>query len=162
MRKEGQFNISFGMIFSIIVIIAILGVAFYVITNFISLSECTNIGLFYNDLKNHIDKAWRATIHEEVFVGKLPSDIELVCFGNSTTSPDRKYRDEYNKLVGESRGRESNLFLYPPQNACDSNLYSLKLEHITVDSFFCISVKNGKVEIKTKKDRFDALVKIIS
>ena len=62
MNKRGQIDISFGMIFSIILIIAVVGVAFYVINNFIELKKCTEIGLFYDDLKKYIDEAWQSTM----------------------------------------------------------------------------------------------------
>ncbi len=155
MDKKGDFSLPFGVIFSIIVIIAILGVAFYVLINFVKLGKCTDIGLFYNELKTEINKAWRAPISEEILEGKLPSDVELVCFGNRSVSAEREYNEVYRKLV---RG-DDNIFLYPSQKACDSNLNSIKLEHITFDSFFCIPVENGKVKIETKKT-VEGLVKI--
>jgi len=160
MQKRGQFQISFGMIFSIIIIIAIIGVAFYAISSFLSLSNCSKIGIFYNDLKTYIEKAWQATIHEDTLTAILPSGIESVCFGDLTQSPSRKYTREYNEFLKLNK-KTSNVFLYPPEKACDFSLSSIKLEHIKSPEFFCLPIKTGKVEIKTKRGEFDSLVEII-
>ena len=158
MQKRGQFNISFSMIFSIIVIIAIIGIAFYVIRSFISLSKCTEISLFYNDLEEYIEEAWQSTIHQDIFPNEkypatIPSGIELVCFGDIAQAPQ-----EYNNIKKAFINSNGNVFLYPPQGACDSSLSSIKLEHVKTNEFFCIPVRENKIELKTKKDQFEALV----
>ncbi len=153
MNKRGQFNISFSMIFSIIIIIAIVGVAFYVISGFLSTSKCAEIGLFYDDLKTYMEKAWQSTIHQDTFTSTLPEGIESVCFGNIAQAQDEKIK----KAFINSNG---NVFLYPPQKACDSSLSAIKLEHVQLNNFFCKSVDNNKIQIKTSKDKFDALVTI--
>lgn len=158
MNKRGQIDISFGMIFSIILIIAVVGVAFYVINNFIELKKCTEIGLFYNDLKKYIDEAWQSTIHKDTFPnGKypaiLPSGIEMVCFGDIAQA-----QQEYNDIKKSFINSNGNVFLYPAQKACDSSLSSIKLEHVKTDNFFCIPVVDSKIELKTEKNQFEALV----
>lgn len=161
MKKRGDFNISFGIIFSIIVIIAIIAIAFYVITKFVGLSKCTEIGLFYDNLKDHVEKAWQSTISEDTLKATLPSKIEFICFGNLNQSPPREYREIYNSLSKSFINfRDRNVFIYPIENACDTELSSIKLDHVKIDNFFCIPVKDRKIEIKTKKSQFDALVTI--
>lgn len=160
MEKKGEFQLSFSMIFSIIVIIAIIGIAFYVITYFLSLSKCTEVGLFYDDFKKHIDRAWRASIHEDSNALKdstLPSSIEFVCFGNHTQTPLDKYKKQYNYFRGYE---DENFFLYPANKACDGELSALKLEHVRTENFFCVPVKNNRIKIKTIKDYSDSLVTI--
>ena len=159
MNKRGQIDISFGMIFSIILIIAVVGVAFYVINNFIELKKCTEIGLFYDDLNKYIDKAWQSTIHKDTFKSTLPSGIDLVCFGDLNQAPVENYKEEYDSLSRTFiNNKEKNVFLYPVQKACDASLSSLKLEHIKSDNFFCIPVIDSKIELKTEKAQFEALV----
>lgn len=153
MRKKGQFQLSFGMIFSIIIIIAIVGVSFYVITKFIGTSKCTEIALFYDSLKSHTEKAWRSTINKDTFTFALPSGIEEVCFGDISQSK----RDEIKKEFVNSNG---NVFLYPARKACDSTLSSIKLEHVTIPSFFCVKAEDNKISIKTSKTQFEPLVTI--
>lgn len=160
MKKRGVFEISFGMIFSIIIIIAIISVAFYVLTKFIGVSKCTQIGLFYDDLKEYTEKAWQAQIHKDAFSGSLPSSIEFVCFGNFSQSPQAKYISIFNDLQ-EHQGRDKNVFLYPIPEECDLSLSAIKLAHIKTSSFFCVPVKNNKMQIKSEKSEFDSLVVLL-
>ena len=44
---RGQIQLSFGMIFSIIIIIATIAVAFYVISTFMDTSRCIDVENFY-------------------------------------------------------------------------------------------------------------------
>jgi len=158
MRKRGQFDISFGMIFSIIIIIAIIGVAFYVITNFLQTSKCAEIGLFYDDLRKDIDKAWEATKYRDSFTGTLSSGVEMVCFGDSSQTPG-EYKKEFDELV-RGGGRGHNVFISPKKEACDVSLASIKLEHAKTDQFFCVNVNDKKLSIKMEKNVFDSLVSI--
>jgi len=160
MQKRGVFEISFGMIFSIIIIIAIISVAFYVLTKFMGVSKCTQVGLFYDDLKTYTEKAWQAQIHKDTFTGSLPSGIELVCFGNFTQSPQAKYVSVFNDLQ-ERQGRDKNVFLYPIQQECDLPLSAFKLLHVKTSNFFCVPVKNNKMQIKSEKSEFDSLVTLL-
>ena len=159
MNKRGQIDISFGMIFSVILIIVVVGVAFYVINNFLDLKKCTEIGLFHDDLKKYIDNAWQSTIHKDTFKGTLSSGIELVCFGDLNQIPLSQYKQEYDSLSRAFiNNKERNVFLYPIQKACDATLSSFKLEHVKTNNFFCIPVVDNKIELKTKKDQFESLV----
>lgn len=163
MQKRGNFDISFSMIFSIIIIIAIIGVAFYVISSFVSVSNCAEIGLFYDGLQEHIDKAWKSTIHKDTFTGKLPLGIELVCFGSLTQTPPRDYISQYNSILRSNiNSKNRNVFLYPIHKSCDATLFAAELENIKTDEFFCIPVKDSKIELKTEKDQFDAQVTLTS
>lgn len=160
MKKRGVFEISFGMIFSIIIIIAIISVAFYVLTKFMGVSKCTQVGLFYDDLKTYTEKAWQAQIHKDTFTGSLPSSIKLVCFGNFTQSPQSKYSAVFNDLQ-EHQGRDKNVFLYPIPQECDFSLSALKLAHVKTSNFFCVPVKNNKMQISSEKGEFDSLVTLL-
>ena len=157
MDKRGQIQLSFGMIFSIIIIIATAAVGFYVITYFLNLSSCTKVGLFWNSLNEEVDKAWNSDIAQTVFKKEVPSGITHVCFGNFSQmalETDRKLLSELK--VYESPGR--NAYLYPTGKACDIAFYSLK--HAKTDSFFCIPSKGGIFSIKITKTSLDALVKL--
>lgn len=148
------------MVFSIIIIIAIIAIAFYVISIVLSLGKCSEIGLFYDDLRDYIDKAWQSTIHADTFEGILPSGIDLVCFGNLTQSPSREYIEEYNEIK-EFRRNSHNVFLYPPQEACDAKLSSIKLDNAKTSQFFCIPVEKNKIKLKTEKNEFESLVNLV-
>jgi hypothetical protein len=153
MKKRGQFQLSFGMIFSILIIIAIIATAFYVISKFLSTSKCTEIAIFHDDFKDYIDKAWRSTIHQDTFSGTLPQGIKEICFGDLS----QNRRPEIERAFINTEG---NVFLYPPEQACDSAFRSVKLDHVEIPEFFCKKITKNKITIKTSKTQFDSLVKI--
>ena len=78
--KRGQFQISFGMLFSIILIIAFVAVAIYVIMFFLKMKKCSEISLFVKDLQEKIDRAWSSEESDFLFTRSLPSGIKKVCF----------------------------------------------------------------------------------
>ncbi len=161
-RGQGVFGMSFGMIFSIILIIFILAAAFFVIRNFLNLSECADTGLFYDDLQNEVDKAWKSSFYQDIFEVKLPSRITYVCFGGlekeTASAGEREKRDE---LKSEHGSNSDNVFLYPNSKACDSRLASYNLTHVDIEKFFCIPESGGKLSVKLEKGSFDALVKVM-
>lgn len=159
MRKRGQLQISFGMIFSIILIIAIVGVSIYVISYFMSLRSCTTIGFFYDDIQDRVDKAWASTKAQEIFEADLPRGIEKVCFG-SFDIPHRDEDSEAFESLKRYANHNKNLFLYPNQGDCGADLRSYKLEHATSDEFFCSEVDGGEVTFKISKTSTDSLVKL--
>ena len=161
--KRGQFEISFGMIFSIFIIIATVGVAFYVITQFLGVNECAGIGSFYDDFQREVTKAWQSTISKGVYEGKLPNSIEYVCFavpGKPYTGTKYKVQYEALKDTIQSFGIDENrnVFLYPSKGCNGMEYYSM--EHIAVSDFFCSAVVDGKMKVNFSKDVSDALVKL--
>jgi len=158
MNKKGQIQISFGMIFSIIIVIATVAIGFYVINYFLNLSSCTKTGLFWNSLTDETDKAWNTDMTQTIFKGNVPSGVEYVCFGNlsSRTGIDSKSTEILLELqtFGEN---DKNSFIYPPKKACELAFYDLK--HSRFDNFFCVPAKSGVVDIKISFDaRKSALV----
>ena len=156
--KKGQLQISFSMLFSIIVIIAILGVSFYVITFFLNLDTCGDVGFFYRDLDLEIEKAWKSQIYSGKFEGDVPSSVDRVCFGDlnsvgSDFSEEREFLSKY-------RRAEKNVFLYPDAKGCDIGMSTYNVEHAEIDGFWCVDAVKGKVTVKLEKDGGDALVKL--
>ncbi|MEK6800751.1 MAG: hypothetical protein AABY05_02360 [Nanoarchaeota archaeon] len=163
--KRGQevFGMSYGVIFSIILIIAIIGIGFFVIQHFLELSQCTEIGNFYKSVQEKVDECWNSGICKDdlkEFEYKLPSKIKNVCFGsidlpaNSVDSPIKIKIEDYAFETSE------NLFLYPPEAACDGNLYSLDLKHSLIGGFFCVSTSDLE-KIKLNKEVNDSVVRIV-
>jgi len=157
MKRKGQIQISFGMIFSIIIVIATVAIGFYVINYFLNLSSCTKTSLFWNSLTDEVDKAWNSDITQTIFKGNVPSGVEYVCFGNFSLTPEnniatRKIFSEL-KDYGEN-GKNS--FIYPPKKACELAFYDLK--HTHSDNFFCVPVKSGVADIKLSKTSTATLV----
>ena len=159
MGKAGQIQLSFSMIFSIIIIIVTLAVAFYVIRNFVVTGDCVKIQLFYESLDTEADKIWRAASASSVFKREIPSRIEKVCFGDPRELKNN-FEAEYNVLERFAR-LDKNVFLYPGARACDSTLASYKLQRATIPQAFCAPVKGGKVSVTlSKQSSSDALVTI--
>jgi len=158
-QRKGQLELSFTIIFSIIIIIAIIGVGFYVITYFVNLSRCTDVGFFYNDLQKRVDKAWASEISQEVFTSKLPGGIEEACFGSLNDSNVVSYKEEY-EFLRRYLNLNKNVFLYPPARACDVKLSYYDLNHAQFAEFFCVPVTDDKISVKLTKGSFDALVKV--
>lgn len=158
MKKRGQMQMSFTMIFSIILIIATIGIAVYVISQFFIRGECTKTQIFYDDLRNKIEGIYRSASAKEKYIANVPSGIELLCFGE----PD-KINGEYTEVARELRrysGNEKNAFLYPIKS-CGSFSGAQKIENVKIDKSFCIKVVERKVSINLQKESNEPLVKII-
>ena len=157
MDKKGQVQISFGMIFSIIIVIATVAIGFYVITYFLNLSSCTKVGIFWNSFNEEVDKAWNSDITEKIFEKNVPSGITHLCLGNFSQMPFEVDKKFFNELKGYG-GSDKNAYLYPPGKACDAAFYNIR--HAKTDRFFCIPVESGTLKIKLSKTSSDALVKL--
>lgn len=158
-RKKGQIQISFGMIFSIIIIIATVAIGAYVIMHFMSLSKCTKISLFYKSLQDETTKAWEGDMTQRVVNINLPSGIDEVCIGNLTLGSTKEYETEYEELK-RFRLMDRNLFLYPLGTSCGGNPAIYKLDYVQSVQLFCSELKSGIVSIKLSKDVSDSYVKL--
>jgi len=80
--KAGQMKMSFGMIFSIILIIIFLVFAFYGIKFFIDMQEKAKIGTFVENFQKKINGLWEGPEGSTEFTASLPKKIERVCLKN--------------------------------------------------------------------------------
>ncbi len=160
MRKRGQIQLSFGMIFSIIIIVASIAVAGYIIVKFLDIGANVSCKLFYSDLQKKIDKAWNEDLSSSIYDGKVPAGISKVCFGNYTQKTleqkDQEIRDEIEFFAKKG----NNLFFYPIKNNCKESEFEYQLKHIDTNGFFCVNVIEGKASLKINKEINDALVEI--
>ena len=78
--EKGQLHLSFGMIFSIILIIVFIFFAFYAIKIFLNVGEKTEIASFVKDLQTDVNKIWKASQGSQQVSYGLPSSVEKVCF----------------------------------------------------------------------------------
>jgi hypothetical protein len=167
MGKRGQFifGMSYGVIFSIIIIIATIGVSVYAIIHFMSVNECAEIGMFYNDLEKNLDVAWKSGIYDDSFGEDsfLPSGIEMVCFGNLINPPAPGFDLIQQNLLGKYGTSSSNIFLEPADEACDMPTNHLKCgnsECMRVDGLFCVNVTNNKINIRLSKGTTESSVTV--
>jgi hypothetical protein len=78
-QNRSAMELSFGMIFSIILIISFLAFAIYAILTFIKTSDTAKIASFRKDFQEDIDKMWRATQGSQKVSYSLPGKINEVC-----------------------------------------------------------------------------------
>jgi len=138
-QKRGQMKLSFGMIFSIILIIFFIAFAFFAIRKFLGIQDAMKIGQFGDQLQSDIDKLWRGSQGSQEVEYFLPLKIESVCFVDN----DYENLDFHSETFIEGK----------------------KIEHINITKItsggdFCIENINGKVKMTIKKDYGEALVTI--
>ena len=140
---RGQLQLSFTMLFSIIVIIATVATAFYFIRTFLQTSDCTQVQLFQKEMQDTFDNVWRATLAHEIYTPRVPGGITSVCFGVPT---------ENNSVMFEKYALpELALYLGPPAKVCDGALVAKKLTHVYVPRFFCAPIVKGHVAVTLTK-----------
>ena len=137
MKKRGQMKISFGMIFSIILIIIFVSFAFFAVKKFMGIQDAMKIGQFGDSLQSDVNQLWRGSQGSQEVEYFLPSKIESVCFVD----------DEYENLVFHSES-----FIE------GKKIDNIDIEKITEEGDFCIDVIKGKIKMTIKKDYGEALV----
>ncbi len=162
--KRGQLKLSFGMIFSIILIVIFLVFAFYAIKTFLGISDSAKTARFVNDLQADIDRVWKSAQSSQEQEYFLPSKIEYVCFVDFSVSNEKKGSKShfYDELKRNYFGSE-NMVFYPFGS---SELGSREIKNIDLieitryENPFCIQNTNGKAELTLVKEFDDALVTI--
>lgn len=163
MKKRGAIEISFGMIFSIILIIAFISVAVYAIYIFLGIKKCADTGMFKQELETEIERAWNSEETSVNFSSAVPRKIEKVCFVGLNAGEKGRYKEQYKELKKLGL-RNLNMFFSPIKNACERqkgfNLAHLDIEKITEkDNPYCIE-NTGEISIRIEKGFYDALVNL--
>ena len=136
--KAGQLQLSFGMIFSIILIIIFVAFAFYAIMKFLGIKDDALIKKFENKLQNDVDKIWKGQQGSQKVEYIIPSKIKAVCFVN----------DEYENLVYQSK----------------EFISRIKIEHIDMEKSLgnseklCFENLDGKISLIIKMNPGEKLV----
>ncbi len=134
-KKRGQLHLSFGMIFSIILIIIFIAFAFYAIQKFLDLQNSIKINTFYDTLQNDVNTVWNSA---QATSGKsyiLPTYIKKICFTNAGNQ---------------------NLIIYGDNNRPSG---SHNIDNIN-STQSCFDVVNGKAAFTLQKTFTDTLVTI--
>lgn len=130
-------RLSFGMIFSIILIIIFVAFAFFAIKKFIGIQDAMKIGQFTDRLQSDVDKLWRGSQGSQEVEYFLPTNVEAVCFVD---------KDDENLIFHSQSFIEA------------KNIEHLDIEKITTDGEFCIESVKSKVKMTLKKNHGEALV----
>lgn len=138
--KSGQMQISFGMIFSIILVIVFLAAGFYAIKKFIDFQQSVQVSQFLSDVQNDVDKAWKSQETSRVVKYTLPTKITAVCFTD----------DEFENLQ------------FTSNNIIKGKMIEhLDIATITADEDpYCVENKDGKVSFTIAKNFGEILVRI--
>jgi hypothetical protein len=167
-NKKGQMTISFGMIFSIILIIIFISFAFFAIKKFLTLGDTAQIAKFANSLQTDIDRAWnwKGTQSPQEKEYSLPSKIKFVCFADYANYPgggNGVYESYYSELKQLHQEFE-NIFFYPIGSS--EGLNSKEMKHIDLEKItdknnpYCFGNTDGKIKILIEKKYGEAFVTI--
>jgi hypothetical protein len=165
---KGQMKLSFGMIFSIILIIIFIAFAFIAIKKFLALGDMAQTAKFVDSLQNDVDRAWKGTQSSQEKEYFLPSKISYVCFANYSNYPGGgggKYEVYFSELKPMHQEYE-NLFFYPIGSS--EGLNSKEIKHIDLLKTtkegsmnpFCVENVKGKIKFTIEKQYGEALVTI--
>jgi len=161
--KKAQMKLSFGMIFSIILIIIFISVAFYAINKFLDIQETVQLGKFSDDLQNDIDKIWKSSQGSQPKEYSLPKKIEYICFADYLSGKKGKNLGLYDELEQDFYENE-NMFIYPVSASQGQNakwVKNIDLEKTTLlNNPLCFKNIDGKINLILKKDFGENLVTI--
>lgn len=158
-NKRGQetMSIPFGLIFSIILIVVFLVIAFVAVKYFLDLSDCTGVGQFYDNFQSKIDEAYKTGTSSFKFKPNLPSNIDKICIFNYTG-------EVTNKIDGKditNKDPVATVYLLPQGNAC--SMYFKEIKHLDVGKLTenknprCFESNSSLI---IKKDFYDKFVSI--
>jgi len=162
-KGQGVMGLSFGVIFSIFLIIFFVIIAFIVINSFLKTQKCAQIGIFKDDFQNEIKKAWNSPKQISTFKGRLPSNLDYVCFANLSQQIKGIY-NEIGEDISIYEGENANMFLHPIEKTCDIPYHNIRyLDMETIISSrnpYCIEVEKGNIDIEIQKELGDRFVRI--
>jgi hypothetical protein len=134
LNKKAQMKLSFGMIFSIMLIVFFLIFAFFGIKKLIETQQQTQINLFYQDLQNDIDKLWRSNSGSNEVRYTLSKKVMKVCFVDEEKNVELYEEDDFF-----------------PSDTRKINHLNLK-ESLGEEEELCFETENSKVSFYLEKE----------
>lgn len=158
-------KLSFGMIFSIILIIFFVAFAFFAINKFVGIQKSIEVGQFSDELESVVNKMWQGSQGSQALELRLPKKIQLVCFGDYRIEAEARGQNEdlFDDLTIAFYENE-NLIFYPIGSG--EGLDAINVEHLDIekmterDNPLCFKNEDGKVKMVVKKEFEEALVTI--
>lgn len=126
-RANESVGMSMGVIFSIFLIIVFISVAFVAIRFFLNMSNTSQIGNFYTNLQDEVNKAWSSSGTNRTFEISLPKKVEYICFMDFNSSSKGEWASFYRDFEGYIYN-DVNLFIYP--SSAVNDLKFRKIEHL--------------------------------
>ncbi len=126
-KAQQSVGMSFGMIFSIILIVIFVAFAFMAIKFFLNFGSSSQVVQFYESFQGEIDNAWSSASVEKPYEINLPKKITHICFANFSAplTADQELSSQI-----KSYDYESNLFLIPQKAAF--GFKSKTIEHLEI------------------------------
>lgn len=160
MHKKGQMKLSFGMIFSIFLIIIFISFAFYAIKTFLGIQNEASTVKFVNDFKSDIDIIWKSTKSSQEFEYPVPLNIKHVCFADFSSTKSGASSELYDELDELTFG-EGNFILYTGNaDTLSIILANIDIETTTSNENPLCFKNSGKITLILKKELDEALVTI--
>ena len=156
-RGQQTMGLPFGMIFALFLIVIFIVVAFVGIKSFLSFGRTSSVGLFYQELQDAVDDAWRGQSSSSHFDIDLPSKIDRICFANLSAMVTNKGEDY--EFIKDFYVYEANVFLIPPGKG--EGMEWKLINHLDISKIiesknpYCVNVEEG---LTIKKDFYDKLV----
>ena len=154
---------SFGMIFSIILILIFIAFSFTVIKNWLELGTTTQIESFVDNLGKDVNETWKSSQGSDIKKYNLPGKVDKVCFVDYSSNAKGAGSD-MQEYMDETYSDIDNLFFYPKSVAKDvgnKEIKNIDIETITSSSNpFCINNVDGKVSMVLQKSFNEAQVTI--
>ena len=156
MKKRAQVNLSFGMIFSIILIIVFISFAFYAISKFLDIQKSAKTGQFIQALESDVNQMWTSQQGSQSLEYSLPASVDYVCFAYfSEGGKGKGIRQSFYDELKFVRFEDENMFFYPVGSA--GAVDSTKIENIDLigitgqENPYCITNVKGKIKLTIKK-----------
>lgn len=142
-NKKGQTQISFGVIFSVILIIVFIAFAIFGIGKIMQMNNLIKVKNFEKKLQENIDTIWKDSGSNE-FTYYLPNKIKQVCF------IEDDLENMYFEPIGEYDG-------FKLKNV---DIEASISQSISIPKKLCIDNVNGKLSLILKRDYGQTLVTI--
>ena len=159
-------EVSFGMIFSIILIIAFIVTAGIVIYPFLKNTKCSEVGLFKTDLQSEINTAYHSDAMTTIFPKTATTDVKEIteiCFADFN-KPANNHQEEFE--LRKLNGVDKNMFFLPEGIAC-AGQESYKIPEINISIItaernpYCIGRRAGNFKVTIEKKFSSVLVEIL-
>lgn len=163
--KKGQqiLGLSFSVIFSLLLIIFFIIIAFIAIRAFLKTQNCAKVGIFVEDFQTEVEKSWNSQSLKFEFDRNIPGGIQYVCFANLSRfvfGPYEEVGDDITIFIG----RKANMFFYPRGPSCEMPFHfidHLDIEKITSsENPYCIPVEDGNARINIIKEFNERFVRV--
>lgn len=167
-RKAQTMHLPFGFIFSLILIVIFIVIAFYAISYFIGIQKCGAIGSFTSEFREKVSDIWKEDAAKTSFSQNMPNVIEYVCFANLSIDKDLTGLNSQERQIASQlwneiyihRRKNANMFLIPLKKACDFEFLFIEKLDISGTNPKCFKNINGKISIPLIKNFGEAFVRL--